>query len=292
MEPEDKPGGAGGTSSTADGVGKKLKAAREKAGLTVQDVAERTRVPARHLTAIEDGRFQDLPALAYSAGFARSYAQAVGLDGAEVAAQYRAEATPDPLPYYDQYEPLDPARVPSSGLAWIAAAVGAVIVALLIAFSMGVFSRDGDNVTTVAATPEPAPAPAPIPQTDDQVEDQGGVETQGPQVAASSSANVSGQPVVLTASDDAWIKVYDKGGQTVRMGILKAGEAYAVPGDPNQLLLWTGKAGAVKITVGGKAVAPLGQPVQTVRDISLAPASLLARTTPAATAGSSAARQD
>src|SRR3546814_7687023 len=61
------------------------------------------------------------------------------------------------------------------------------------------------------------------------------------------------------------------------MGILKGGESYAVPGDPEQLLLWTGKAGAIRITVGGKPVAPLGQPVQTVRDISLAPGSLLAR---------------
>src|SRR3546814_8601208 len=79
----------------------------EKAGLSIQDVAERTRVPARHLSAVEEGRFQDLPALAYSAGFARSFAQAIGLDGAEIAAQYRGEASPDPLPYYDQYEPLD-----------------------------------------------------------------------------------------------------------------------------------------------------------------------------------------
>src|SRR3546814_9446456 len=91
-----------------------------------------------------------------------------------------------------------------------------------------------------------------------------------------------GAPVVRTASEDAWIKVYDTSGQTVRMGILKGGESYAVPGDPEQLLLWTGKAGAIRITVGGKPVAPLGQPVQTVRDISLAPGSLLARSAPAA----------
>src|SRR3546814_2953265 len=83
-----------------------------------------------------------------------------------------------------------------------------------------------------------------------------------------------GAPVVLTASEDAWIKVYDTSGQTVRMGILKGGESYAVPGDPEQLLLWTGKAGAIRITVGGKQVAPLGQPVKTVRDISLALGSL------------------
>src|SRR3546814_697662 len=132
MEREEKLGET--SEQPREAVGKKLKAAREKAGLSIQDVAERTRVPARHLSAVEEGRFQDLPALAYSAGFARSFAQAIGLDGSEIAAQYRAEANPDPLPYYDQYEPLDEARVPSSSFAWIAAAVGALIVALLIAF--------------------------------------------------------------------------------------------------------------------------------------------------------------
>ena len=282
MEPEDKLGSKNDATVATDGVGKRLKAAREKAGLSIQDVAERTRVPARHLVAIEEGRFQDLPALAYSSGFARSFAQAVGLDGAEIAAQYRGEASPDPLPYYDQYEPLDPARVPSSSLAWIAAAVGAVIVAILIAFSMGVFSGEGDNVAVAAAPP---PEPAPIPQAEEtpgEAVASGANETPPAAPPANASAVPDGAPVVLTASEDAWIKVYDTSGQTVRMGILKGGESYAVPGDPEQLLLWTGKAGAIRITVGGKPVAPLGQPVQTVRDISLAPGSLLARSAPAA----------
>lgn len=270
MEPEDKLGSQGESLKPVAAVGKRLKAAREKAALSVQDIAERTRVPARHLSAIEEGRYQDLPALAYSAGFARSFAQAVGLDGSEIAAQYRAEASPDPLPYYDQYEPLDPARVPSSSLAWIAAAAGAVIVALLIAFSMGVFSREGDNITTVASAPEPAPIPqaeepaaAPVPAVPGAT-------------PAAASATATGR-VMLSATEDVWIKVYDRGGQTVRMGILAVGEKYLVPGDPNQLLLWTGKAGAVQVVVDGKIVAPLGKLAQTVRDVSLAPESLLAR---------------
>ena len=43
------------------------------------------------------------------------------------------------------------------------------------------------------------------------------------------------------------------------------------------LLLWTGKAGVLKVIVGGRAIPPLGKPVETVRDVSLAPADLLAR---------------
>ena len=284
MEPEEQPAGKGPASRAPKSVSERLKAARAKSGLTIETIAERTRIPGRHLRALEEGRFQDLPAVAYSAGFARAFAQSVGLDGAAVASQYRAEAEPDPLPYYDQYEPLDPARVPSSGLAWVAAGAGALVVAVLIAFSMGLFSRGGDNVTVAASQPAPASeaavsAPASVPPLSPP-------PVAAPSVPAQQAAGqVATGQVVLTASEDAWIKVYDRGGQTVRMGILKAGESYAVPGDPAQMLLWTGKAGAIKVTVGGKAVAPLGQPVQTVRDVSLAPDSLLARQAPPAPAG-------
>ncbi len=283
MKPEEKPENEREEPASSVGVGEKLLAARQKAGLAVEDIAERTRIPARHLRAIEEGRFSDLPAIAYSAGFARAFAQAVGLDGSEIAAQYRAEASPDPLPYYDQYEPLDPARVPSSGLAWIAAGGGALIVALLIAFSMGVFSRGGDNVTVAAGTPEAAPIPPAEEPSDTPAPAATAPVTPPAATPATPPAASPAGPVVLTASEDVWIKVYDRGGQTVRTGILAAGESYTVPGDPNQLLLWTGKAGAIKVTVDGKAVAPLGQPVQTVRDVSLAPSSLLARSMPGAT---------
>lgn len=285
MEPENKleqMDGVTGSVISSEGIGARLHAAREKAGLSIQDVAERTRVPARHLVALEEGRFQDLPALAYSTGFARSFALAVGLNGNEIAAQYRAEANPDPLPNYELHEPLDPARVPSSGLAWIAAAAGAVIVAVLIAFSMGVFSSAG---TDEVASLEQPPAPVQIPPAEDGVESAADAAAPAAAPTPSPAPAPATGPVVLTAGEDAWIKVYDRAGQTVRMGILKAGESYSVPGDPNQLLLWTGKAGAIKITVGGRSVAPLGAPVQTVRDVSLAPDSLLARPAADAAAG-------
>ncbi|MFZ4688544.1 MAG: DUF4115 domain-containing protein [Polymorphobacter sp.] len=88
----------------------------------------------------------------------------------------------------------------------------------------------------------------------------------------------AGGAVVLTAREDVWVKIYD--GTTkvnAKIGILKTGEQYQVPSDPPGLLLWTGKAGALDITVGGTAIKPLGGPVETVRDVSLAAADLVAR---------------
>lgn len=302
MVPEDKPeqatehnAQANGAEHLAETIGARLRFAREKAGLSIQDVAERTRVPARHLLSIDEDRYHDLPALAYSAGFARAYAQAVGLDGAAIAAQFRAEANPDPVPYYDAYEPVDPARVPSKLLAWAGAVVGLAIIASLLIFGTGLFRTQQTAGEIVLAevehqqqeeanAAESALAQSSAEAADNQ--DNNGALNANTLAAGASALpgedgvqSGSGQ-VVLKASEDAWIKVYDKSGQTVRMGILAAGESYPVPGDPNQLLLWTGKAGAVQVSVNGKPIAPLGKLVQTVRDVSLAPQSLLARNTP------------
>jgi len=257
-------------------VGMRLRAAREQAGLSLQDIAERTRIPTRHLSALEDGRHDDLPAVTYAAGFAKNYARAVGLDPAEISAQYRDESSPDPLPYYEMHEPVDPARVPTGRVIWVSAVIGLVVIAVLLAMGSGIFSNwslPADEPAAVADDGNASPAQAPAANT----------QQAAPVVPPPAVTPVSSE-VVLTASEDAWLKVYDKAGQTVRMGILNAGEQYAVPGDPRQLLLWTGKAGAIHVMVNGKPVAPLGGLAQTVRDVSLDPASLMARRAPPAPA--------
>jgi uncharacterized Zn-binding protein involved in type VI secretion len=103
--------------------------------------------------------------------------------------------------------------------------------------------------------------------------------------AVTGIAPVAGGPVVLTANEDVWIKIYNRTTRTsAKIGILKAGERFVVPLDPPGLQLWTGKAGALTVTVNGKPIPPLGGPVQTIRDVSLSANDLLARTATAAPA--------
>jgi len=58
--------------STAQRVGDKLRAAREAQGLSIEEIAGSTRIPKRHLTTIENGSYDGLPAPTYSAGFIRT----------------------------------------------------------------------------------------------------------------------------------------------------------------------------------------------------------------------------
>ena len=60
-------------------AGPTLRASRERMGMTLQDVAAETRIAVRHLTALEEARFDDFAAPVYVMGFARNYARAVGV---------------------------------------------------------------------------------------------------------------------------------------------------------------------------------------------------------------------
>lgn len=66
--------------SDVSGFGAYLRKRREEKGLTLQDVAERTKIQLRYLEAIEAGDFHSLPGPAYVRGFLRLYAIAVGMD--------------------------------------------------------------------------------------------------------------------------------------------------------------------------------------------------------------------
>ena len=98
-------------------AGDKLREAREAQGLTLQDIASRTRVPIRHLEAIETNRLEAMASPTYAIGFAKTYARAVGLDEKAIAAEMREspQMPLSPRVGFEEYEPTDPRRVPSSG---------------------------------------------------------------------------------------------------------------------------------------------------------------------------------
>ena len=63
--------------------GQELREQRERQGIALDDVAVATRVSLRHLHALEDERFRDLPGGVFNRGIVRSYSQHCGLDPAE-----------------------------------------------------------------------------------------------------------------------------------------------------------------------------------------------------------------
>lgn len=241
-------------------IGERLRAAREARDMSLDEVATRTRIPLRHLQHIEAGEWDSLPAITYSVGFARSYANAVGLNGAEIGVEVREKLgsgpryAPAPAPQY--YEPADPARVPPRSLALVALVIGIVILVgfFLWRASLGDDTLPAEEAGVEVALPEAAPVgpAAPIPPAADGA-------------------------VVLTATDDVWLRVYEEGGATLYENILSAGQSFEVPSNATRPLIRTGRPNALRVTVGQSEIPALGAPERTINNVSLSAEDLLAR---------------
>ena len=251
-------------------TGDRLRLAREAAGLSLADIATRTRVTQRHLQAIENSEFSELPGRTYVTGFARAYARALDLPEAEIAAELRRELDEDEYgarPLYEAYEPTDPARLPTARLTWTL-----VIVALLLVSAYGVWrflSVEPDEALIAAQNADADASEAPAAATP-------AVGT--PKAAAPNAAIPANAPVVLTGLSEVWIGFDDATGKTENWRTLDAGETYEVPAAYiEQFTLRTSRPQALKITVGGRDVGATGPADTLVKGISLKPADLVAR---------------
>lgn len=242
-------------------VGERLRAAREEKELSLEDIAAQTRIPRRHLEAIEAADWDRLPAPTYTIGFARSYAGVVGLDRAEIADQLRGEMGGQRASSTaaEVFEPADPARTMPKGLV-----VGAILAVIVLVLAMSWLSRRSLDQPDEGSVNSAAPAPAP----------QAATPPPAPTPAQ--------QPVTLAATDAVWLQVYEKGGQTFFSGMLQPGQTFAVPQTAAAPLLKTGKPEALRITVGNTVAPPVGPPATTVADVSLLPADLLKTAQPTA----------
>ncbi len=72
--------------------GELLRKVRTAAGLSLQQVAERTRIGARHIENVEADRYSDLPAPVYLRGMLMNISRELGLDGIRVSKSYLALA--------------------------------------------------------------------------------------------------------------------------------------------------------------------------------------------------------
>jgi cytoskeletal protein RodZ len=144
------------------GVGPRLKAAREQAGITREGIALKTRIAERLIVAIEAGNWDALPSRTYATGFTRSYAKAVGLDEKAIVSEVRREmGLAEPVEYRTSaasLEPGDPARVPGSKFAWGLALLAIVLAiggyfAFRTLFSPAVVLPETLPIETVSAEP-------------------------------------------------------------------------------------------------------------------------------------------
>lgn len=127
-------------------------------------------------------------------------------------------------------------------------------------------AADATSAVAAESPPtEPVAAPRPIAVFD----------VDGAPPADRSEAGAEGR-VVLLARESSWVQVRSAARDWVRTRTLAPGERFPLP-DRADLALWTGNAGGVELLVDGRSVGLVGAPGAVVKDLPLAPESLLER---------------
>jgi cytoskeleton protein RodZ len=254
-------------------IGERLRAGRERAGLSVAAAAEKLHLDNKVIEALEADRFAELGASVYVRGHLRRYADFVGEPGAELVSAYTArEARPPPpdltqVPHPERRS--DPRRLVTPLVGLGSALVLAIAIWWVLAGSHAGANKSTGAATISAAAPTPAQASpaaapavvvasAPASPAKNSAPAAGaatalpGEGSDGAQPRREDSAPVHDTRLRLELANDSWVEVYDARGERLFYDVASAGSVQSVAGRP-PLRVVLGHAAGVSIEVDGKA---------------------------------------
>lgn len=292
-----------------DPLGDYLKQAREKKGVSFEQISSQTRIQEYHLQALESEDFAKLPAKVFAKGFVRSYAKALGLDEEEVLQRFlQTSAT-----FYDQQEPDAPEphvqvtleAPPRQGPNW-SLVLGIIVIIAAIAIWFGLPKKQTSQIdppdpetsspikpieepilpiadsqksdepiksTDSAPTPPPPPAPKPVSTQPlpkpDVPTSAESTPPPSPTKPANHSTAEGSHTLEIEATQLTWV-VVKSDEQAPNEALLQPGQRITWKAD-TQFQVTLGNAAGVVIRLNGQSQGPFGKPGQVIRDIRLRP---------------------
>ena len=254
-------------------IGDKLRAERERQGLTIQDIAKGTSIRALYIEAIEKGEYGQLPGTVYAKGFIRNYANFLKMDADAVVRQFMEENHPEEVAAAEEAkQQLAEAEEQRKAEAKAKLATGseyreqvstpssrhnnwliAVIVLLVGAGAYYLFAMEDSSApkTTTKAVTQTAKTPATKSQP-----------VKEPAKTQEAPKKVDGVELVAKFTDKCWTQVVADG-KTVYEGTIESGKTETWKGK-EKVVITAGNAGAVEMKVNGKDMGKAGDIGQVV----------------------------
>jgi cytoskeletal protein RodZ len=232
-------------------LGARLRQCRTDQAIPLEDVAAQTRIQARLLNAIEEGRLDQLPEPVYIQGFIKRFAEALGLNGTEFA---RAFPTGSGIHFVRpawRHLPAAQLRPIHLYIVYIALVIGAVNgLSYLV-------SRSAVQVIKVENSQQQA-QPLPAPKNSDTKNPQ--QQLQPTTLAEVTQVSQDGKPVQVgvTLKAQSWIRVVADG-KTEFEGVLPEGTQRRWVAN-QKLTVRAGNAGGVLVEFNDQKAKQMGAP--------------------------------
>jgi cytoskeletal protein RodZ len=239
-------------------VGRKLREARERRGVSLRQIADRTKIAVSVLEALERNDISRLPGGIFGRAFVRSFATEIGLDPEATIQEFIVQFPQDSVTvgHPRSQQIVDNAAL-ESDRRMASTVLGLLVLAVPIAAAVIYLTVNGRGPAPAAAPPgalrsaagEPAAAPAPLPRAV--------TDSAGPAAPVGGAAGDDRVTVALAVTRPSWVSAIVDGEKQV--------ERLLQPGDQRtlqvrrELVLSVGDAGGVAIIVNGTAARPLGK---------------------------------
>jgi cytoskeleton protein RodZ len=138
-------------------IGERLRAGRERAGLSIPAAAEKLHLDSKVIEALEADRFAELGASVYVRGHLRRYGDFVGESGVELVNSYTAREARPPPPDLTQVPHAERRTDPRT---LVTPLVGLSCAAVLLVAIWWVLRGSHSGATNTAAQPAPVLQPA------------------------------------------------------------------------------------------------------------------------------------
>ena len=227
------------------GLGEKFKKRREELGLTLEEVEDETKIRKHYLEALEQNRFESLPARVYAVGFVQKYARLLGLNEQEAVQEFKELA----YKHTAEYEPELRIREKKERFNLAFKNILTGLIFLFIVVWIGGYLVEYMTSREIERTQPPQQPKV--------------TEKEKVKEKERQERKTEGLNLLIKAEEPCWISA-TADGQEVFRGLLNKGEEKAVKAQ-EIIHLVLGNAGGVKVELNGEELGYLGSRGEVVK---------------------------
>ena len=236
-------------------LGEFLQGARESAGLSIDELSDRTSIRAGLLRQIENNNFIHCGGDTYARGHLRNIAAVISVDAQTLLDLYNNEHSTEVRNIHDMLVENNVTKIPTERktISWKSLAIASIVVLAVIAGGQIIISNSKTTVSpTVITSPTATASAEPSPTS---------TQTQTTEVEPSISGELS--LTISAARGNSNIDVVINGASLYK-GPLFQGETKSFSA-PNSISIYLSNAGDLDLTLNGEKIAPLGARNEEIR---------------------------